>query len=163
MKELEEKWESILSFDLFRAPGGLVTKGQFYKAVLIGMTEASSKLLSILTQFNSLRRVSEEDNQEKDSNLKLGVKTNDILEIVKKKNWRNEFRLKREKGQNEYTITEKPPPSLLMTKRAISPKFNLRASSTKRTASDSTFYHLLPLVSLFLLYHRLLHYFERIF
>lgn len=76
MKELEEKWKSILSFGLFRALGGegVVTKGQLYKALWIGMTEVSSKLLSILTQSNSLRRVPEEDNQEKDSNLQQGEK-----------------------------------------------------------------------------------------
>lgn len=76
MKELEEKWKNILSFGLFRALGGegVITKGQLYKALLIGMTEVSSKLLSILTQSNSLRRVPEEDNQEKDSDLKQGIK-----------------------------------------------------------------------------------------
>lgn len=46
------------------------------------MAEVSFKLLNILIQFSSSRMISEEDNQEMDANLKLGIKSNDVLKNV---------------------------------------------------------------------------------
>lgn len=49
---------------------------------MLGVAEVSFKLLNILIRFSSSRMISEEDNQEMDANLKLGIKTNDVLKNV---------------------------------------------------------------------------------
>lgn len=61
--------------------GGLLPKG-IQRGSLARNDWVSFQLLVLSTEFNSLRTISEEDNQEKNSNHKLGVKTNGILVSV---------------------------------------------------------------------------------
>lgn len=74
-------WRVFCPFIYLGLLGGLLSKS-IQQGSLARNDGVSFQLLDLITEFNSLRTISEEDNQEKNSDLKLGVKTNGILESV---------------------------------------------------------------------------------